>query len=150
MQETQVRSLTREDPVCLGATKPMFHNYWACTREPGNHSYWGPGPQLLKPARSSAHAPQEKPPQSEAHTRQLETSPHSPSLEKSPHSNKDAAQSKLSKQFFFKKHLRGIFGLRIGVRKPFFLAFNNLILKNMQHISLPSHIQRRPVMIFTN
>ena len=27
MQETQVRSLVREDPTCCGATKPVHHNY---------------------------------------------------------------------------------------------------------------------------
>ena len=29
MQETWVRSLVREDPTCLGATKPMNHNCWS-------------------------------------------------------------------------------------------------------------------------
>ena len=29
MQGTWVRSLVWEDPTCLGATKPMHHNYWA-------------------------------------------------------------------------------------------------------------------------
>ena len=27
MQGTQVRSLVHEDPTCLGATKPVRHNY---------------------------------------------------------------------------------------------------------------------------
>ena len=27
MQGTQVRALTREDPTCRGATKPVHHNY---------------------------------------------------------------------------------------------------------------------------
>ena len=27
MQEAQVRSLIQEDPTCLGATKPLHHNY---------------------------------------------------------------------------------------------------------------------------
>ena len=27
MQETQVRTLVREDPACRGATKPTCHNY---------------------------------------------------------------------------------------------------------------------------
>ena len=59
-----------------------------------------------------AHAPQlENPPQREAHTRQLESSPHSPQPEKNPYSNTDAAQSKINKYFFYKKHLRGMFGL---------------------------------------
>ena len=34
MQETQVRSLTQEDPTWHGATKPMRHNYWAWALEP--------------------------------------------------------------------------------------------------------------------
>ena len=38
MQRTPVRALVQEDPTCRGATKPVHHNYWACT------------PQLLKPA----------------------------------------------------------------------------------------------------
>ena len=29
IQGTQVRSLVREDPTCLGATKPLCHNYWS-------------------------------------------------------------------------------------------------------------------------
>ena len=33
MQETQVWSLVWEDPISLEVTKPMHHNYWACTLE---------------------------------------------------------------------------------------------------------------------
>ena len=51
MQGTQVWSLVQEDPTCRGATKPMHHNYWACTLEPRSHNYWAHVPQLLKPAR---------------------------------------------------------------------------------------------------
>ena len=50
MKGTQVWSLVREDPTCHGTTKPICHNYWACTLEPGNCSYWAHKPQLLKPA----------------------------------------------------------------------------------------------------
>ena len=39
MQGTQVRSLVQEDPTCCGATKPVHHNYWACTLEPMSHNY---------------------------------------------------------------------------------------------------------------
>ena len=39
MQGTQVRALVREDPTCHGATKPVHHNYLACTLEPTSHSY---------------------------------------------------------------------------------------------------------------
>ena len=31
MQGTQVRALVWEDPTCRGATRPVSHNYWACT-----------------------------------------------------------------------------------------------------------------------
>ena len=51
MQGTQVRALVWEDPTCRGATKPVRHNYWACTLEPASHNYWAREPQLLKPMR---------------------------------------------------------------------------------------------------
>ena len=47
---TWVWALVREDPTCCGATKPMCHNYWACTLQPMSHNYWAHVPQLLKPA----------------------------------------------------------------------------------------------------
>ena len=50
-QGTRVLSLVREDPTCHGATKPMRHNYWACTLEPTSHNYWTHVPQLLKSVR---------------------------------------------------------------------------------------------------
>ena len=58
MQGTRVRALVREDPTCRGATKPVHHNYWACTLEPTCHNYWSLCattteacvPQILKPA----------------------------------------------------------------------------------------------------
>ena len=49
-QGTRVRALVQEDTMCRGATKPVHHNYWACTLEPASHNYWGRVPQLLKPA----------------------------------------------------------------------------------------------------
>ena len=57
-QATQVRSLVREDPTSLRATKPMCHNYWACTPQLLKPTcprlaccnYWAPVLQLLKPA----------------------------------------------------------------------------------------------------
>ena len=71
MQGTWVRSLVREDPTCCEATKPVCHNYCACTLEPTSHNYWARAPQLLKPAHPRAHAlQQEKPPQWEAHALQ--------------------------------------------------------------------------------
>ena len=51
MQGTRVRSLVQEDPTCRGTTKPVCHNYWACTLEPVSHNSWALVPQLLKPAR---------------------------------------------------------------------------------------------------
>ena len=54
MQGTQVRSLVQEDLTCW-ATKPMHHNYWACTLKPRE-------PQLLNPEPLQP-MPQEKPPQ---------------------------------------------------------------------------------------
>ena len=91
MQGTRVWALVRKDPTCCGTTKPMCHNYWACTLEPMSHNYWSLcalGPvccnywarvlQLLSPcaATTEAHAPracalqQEKPPQWDAHALQ--------------------------------------------------------------------------------
>ena len=61
MQGTRVWALVREDPTCGGATKPVRHDYWACTLEPVSHNYWAcalestshtaeaQAPQLLKP-----------------------------------------------------------------------------------------------------
>ena len=71
MQGTPVRALVWEDPTCRGATKPVRHNYWACTLEPASHNYWACEPQLLSPCATTtearvprARAPQqEKPPQ---------------------------------------------------------------------------------------
>ena len=33
-KKTWVRYLVWKDPTCCGATKPVYHNYWACTLEP--------------------------------------------------------------------------------------------------------------------
>ena len=38
LQETQVRSLVREDPTCRGATEPVRQNYAARALEPGSRS----------------------------------------------------------------------------------------------------------------
>ena len=59
------------------------------TREP---QLLSPCEQLLKPVCPRAHAAQEKPPQGEACTPQLERSPCLPQLERSLHSNEDPAQ----------------------------------------------------------
>ena len=58
--------------------------------------------QLWKPSSPRACAlQQEKPPEWEAHTLQLESSPHSLQLEKSLHSNQDSVQPKINKYSFF-------------------------------------------------
>ena len=49
-QGTRVWALVWGDPTCRGATKPVCHNYWACTLELVSHDYWAHEPQLLKPA----------------------------------------------------------------------------------------------------
>jgi len=87
---TQFQSLVWEDPSCRRAKKHVHHNCWACTLEPGNHNHWVHLSQLPKPAHSTACAPQqEKPPQWEAHTMQLENSSQSPQIEKSLCSDED-------------------------------------------------------------
>ena len=48
LQGTRVPALVQEDPTRHGATKPVLHNYWACTLEPTSHNYWAHVPQLLK------------------------------------------------------------------------------------------------------
>ena len=72
MQRTEVRALVREDPTCCAATKPVRHNYWACALEPPSHKYSGRVPQLLKPVHLEPMLRNEKPPQQEARTPQLE------------------------------------------------------------------------------
>ena len=68
MQGTRARALVREDPTCRGATKPVRHNYWACTLEPASHNYWVRMLQILKPTRLEPVLCNEKPPQGEALT----------------------------------------------------------------------------------
>ena len=38
-QGAQVRALVPEDLTCHRATKPVCHNYRACTLEPTSHNY---------------------------------------------------------------------------------------------------------------
>ena len=47
-----------KDPTCHEATKPVRHNYGACTLEPAIHNYWALVPQLLKLTCPGAHTPQ--------------------------------------------------------------------------------------------
>ena len=75
MQQTQVRSLIREDPVCRG-TKLVCQNYGAYAPESGSHNYWARVQQLLKPSHSRASAQQqEKRLQLEVQALQLEKPP---------------------------------------------------------------------------
>ena len=76
MQGTQLRPLVQEDPTCPGATKPVRHNYWACTLEPVSHNYWGPHATTTEARVPRACAPQqEKPPQWEARALQQRVAP---------------------------------------------------------------------------
>ena len=62
-----VLSLVREEPTCLGAAKPVCHNYWASSLESSSHNYWAQELQSRKPTRPRACAlQQEKPPAWEA------------------------------------------------------------------------------------
>ena len=69
MQETQVRSLTWEDPTCSGATKSMHHNYWGCEGRLLKTVLLEP---VLCHKRREEH---QKRAQWETHTMQLESSP---------------------------------------------------------------------------
>ena len=51
MQGTQFQSLILEDSRCLGAPKPVGHNYWVSSLEPTSHSHWA---QMLQPLKSGA------------------------------------------------------------------------------------------------
>ncbi|KAM9071397.1 ADP-ribosylation factor-like protein 1 isoform 4-T5 [Megaptera novaeangliae] len=39
LEGTRVQALVRADPTCCGATKPMRHEYRACTLQPVSHNY---------------------------------------------------------------------------------------------------------------
>ena len=102
-QETWVWSLAQEDPRCCGLTKLMHHNYWGCALEPKCHNCWACMLQRRKPAPRSCVPQQEKPLQREAYALQLENSPALCNWRKSLWSNKDPAQPKIHKHFFFLK-----------------------------------------------
>ena len=90
IQGTRVRSLVREDPTCLGATKPVCSNCWGCPPELGAAATELTCPRACAPQR-------EKPLQWEAHTPQLERSPRTPQLDKSPPSHQQPVQQKMNK-----------------------------------------------------
>ena len=113
MQGTRVWALVQEDPTCRGATKPVRHNYWACTLEPTSHNYGAQVPQILKPMRlepvrlEPVLYNKEKPPQREAHAPQRTVAPHSPQLEKAcvQQRRPNAVKNKKIKFIFLKKQL---------------------------------------------
>ena len=81
MQRTRVWAPVQDDPTCREATKPVHHNYWACTLEPASHNYWAHVPQLLKPA----------------HLEPVLCNKRSHLNEKPAHRNEDPMQPKLNK-----------------------------------------------------
>ena len=55
MQETWVASLAQEDSTCHTATKPVHHNYWACTPrayDQQQENHWNEKPT----SKSSSHS----------------------------------------------------------------------------------------------
>ena len=83
VRETWVQALIWEALTCHRANNPVHHNYRACVLGPVSHNYCAHVPQLRKPEDPRACTlQQEKPPQWEAHTSQLESSPLSPQLGK--------------------------------------------------------------------
>ena len=62
LQGTPVSSPVWEDPTCLGAAKPVHHNYWACALEPACLNYWAQALQIPKPTPRACAPQQEEPP----------------------------------------------------------------------------------------
>ena len=93
MQETQVRSLVKEDLTCYVATE---HRATVLTAtEP---VLWCLGAATTEPACPQAHAPQqEKPLQKRSLCTTMKSSPWLLQLEKSPHGDKDPVQPKINK-----------------------------------------------------
>ena len=60
MKGTQVWSPVQEDSTCCRATKPMCHNYRACTLEPVGGHYWSPCTLESMPHSERSHG-NEKP-----------------------------------------------------------------------------------------
>ena len=100
MQETQIQSLTQEDPTPCGATKLTHHNYWS--PHSGTQELHLPSPcaTTTEACIPRAHASRQKPLQWPAHTPQLESGPRAP-LYKGPCSDKDPTQPKINKTNFF-------------------------------------------------
>ena len=83
MQGTRVWALVWEDPTYRGATKPVYHNYWACAPQLLSLRSRAHEPQLLSPRATATEArgpraralQQEKPPQWEARAPQRRVTP---------------------------------------------------------------------------
>ena len=56
--QSRIQSLILEDPLSHRATKPIYHNHWACALKPGSCKHWAHVPQLLKPVCPRVQAPQ--------------------------------------------------------------------------------------------
>ena len=55
LQDTWVWLLAQEDSMWQGATKPIYHNYWACAIEPGSCNKRSPHNE--KPAQLEKRSP---------------------------------------------------------------------------------------------
>ena len=114
MQGTRVRALVREDPTCRGATKPVRHDYWACTLEPACRNYWSPCATTTEARAPRAHVPQqEKPPQWEACATQRRVAPAHRTQRKPARSKEDPMQPKINKIKY----------INLFLKKPTPLAF---------------------------
>ena len=84
VQGTRVRALVWEDPTCRGATKPMRHNYRACTLEPRSHNYWSPCATTTEALTPRPCALQREATAVRSPCTAMKSSPCSPQLEESP------------------------------------------------------------------
>ena len=94
MQGTRVQSLIQGDPTCLGATKPLRHNYWA-------HA-----PQLLKPARLEPVLRNQRSHCNEKTVHCNKEWPPLPATRESPCRNEDPTQPKINKIKILKVHFK--------------------------------------------
>ena len=137
MQGTWVRALVREDPTCLGATKPVLHNYWA----------W-----MIEPMSPRACAGQrEKPGQWETCALQVKSNLCLLQLERPVCNNEDPTQLKINNKNFQnnnkKKENRSWTAL--GVIEPYLQLCTSVSLdKEPEHLSwspeLPSILKPLP------
>ena len=134
MQGTQIWSLIREDPACLGAPLPMCHNHWAFALEPGSCNSWSLHIRepVLHNKRSQCN---EKP----THCN-WRAAPLLLQTEKSPSSNEDPAQPRTNqwiKSYFKKtKVLAGLIFSEGGGRKPAPCLFKVLVVAGVPWLTL--------------